>query len=120
MESISSYLAANPTVFTLLTIFSVILILYFILSKFIKLAIILLVVIQLFGGVSFFKDPAPMPEKIKQSVQTFKTGGEQVWDKFSSLWRDTKSLADKAKKAPGDINKLLDPSKDPPKKDAGK
>jgi len=43
-----------------------------------------------------------------------------VWDKFSSLWRDTKSLADKAKKAPGEINKLIDPSKDPSKKDAGK
>jgi len=116
MESISAYFAAHPTVFTLLTIFAVIMILYFIFSKFVKLAIVLLIVILLVGGVNFFKDPASMPDKIKQSVQTFKTGGEEVWDKFSSLWRDTKSIADKARKAPGDINKLLDTAK----KDAGK
>jgi len=112
MESISSYFTAHPTVFTLLAIFAVIMIMYFILSKFIKLTVILLIIILLIGGVNFFKDPASMPDKIKQSFQTFKTGGEQVWDKFSSLWRDTKSMADKAKKAPGDINKLLDTAKE--------
>jgi hypothetical protein len=37
-----------------------------------------------------------------------KSGGEQIMDKVSNLWRDTKDLAGKAKKVPGDINKMLD------------
>ena len=107
MESLSSYFTANPANFTLLAILFAIVILYFILRKFIKLTVILLIVILLAGGVNLLKDPASMPGKIKTTVQTFVAGGEQMWDKFSSLWRDTKDLADKAKRTPGEINKLL-------------
>lgn len=107
MESLSSYFTANPVNFTLLAILFAIVLLYFILRKFIKLTVILLIVILLAGGVNLLKDPASMPGKIKTTVQTFVAGGEQMWDKFSSLWRDTKELADKAKKTPGEINKLL-------------
>lgn len=107
MESLSSYFTANPANFTLLAILFAIVILYFILRKFIKLTVILLIVLLLAGGVNLLKDPASMPGKIKTTVQTFVAGGEQMWDKFSSLWRDTKDLADKAKRTPGEINKLL-------------
>lgn len=107
MESLSSYFTANPANFTLLAILFAIVLLYFILRKFIKLTVILLIVILLAGGVNLLKDPASMPGKIKTTVQTFVAGGEQMWDKLSSLWRDTKDLADKAKKTPGEINKLL-------------
>ena len=112
MESLSSYFTANPANFTLLAILFAIVILYFILRKFIKLTVILLIVILLAGGVNLLKDPASMPGKIKTTVQTFVAGGEQIWDKFSSLWRDTKDLADKAKRTPGEINKLLDTAKE--------
>jgi hypothetical protein len=107
MESLSSYFTANPANFTLLAILFAIVILYFILRKFIKLTVILLIVLLLAGGVNLLKDPASMPGKIKTTVQTFVAGGEQMWDKFSSLWRDTKDLADKARRTPGEINKLL-------------
>lgn len=112
MESISAYFTANPTAFTLLTIVVVLTILYFIISKFIKIAIILLIVILLFGGVTLFKDPASMPDKIKKSVQTFKTGGEQLLEKLTNIRKDSKEIAGKAKKVPGDINKLLDAAKE--------
>lgn len=107
MESLSSYFTANPANFTLPAILFAIVILYFILKKFIKLTVILLIVLLLAGGVNLLKDPASMPGKIKTTVQTFVAGGEQMWDKFSSLWRDTKDLADKARRTPGEINKLL-------------
>ena len=108
MESVSAYFAAHPAAFTLLLIFVFIMILYFILKKFIKLTIVLLFIILLVGGINLFKDPATMPEKIKKSVETLKSGGEQIVDKVSNLWRDTKDLAGKAKKVPGDIDKMLD------------
>jgi hypothetical protein len=112
MESISAYFSAHPAAITLLTIFVVVIILYFILKKFIKLTIIVVFIIFLVGGVHLFKDPATMPDKIKKSVETLKTGGEQIGDKLSNFWKDTKNLAGKAKKVPGDINKLLNTTKE--------
>ena len=100
MDALFGYFTAHPTVFTLLTIFVVIVILYFILSKFIKLAVLLLIVILLAGGANLLKDPASMPGKIKQNVQTFVTGGEQIWRKVSGLWKDANDIADRVKKAP--------------------
>ncbi len=116
MEAISAYFSSNPTAFTVLVIFVVIMILYFILSKFIKLAIIFLFVILLVGGVYLFKDPATMSDKIKQTVETLKIGGEEIGDKLSDFWRDTKDLAGKAKKVPGQLNKMLDTADEDVKK----
>lgn len=107
MDAFFGYFTAHPTVFTLLTIFIVIAILYFILSKFIKLAVLLLIVILLAGGANLLKDPASMPGKIKQNVQTFVTGGEQIWHAVSSLWKDANDVADRVKKAPEEINSSL-------------
>lgn len=108
MESVGAYFQANPAAFTLLAISLVVLILYFILSKLIKLAIIVLLVILLGGGAYFFKDPASTSDKIKNSVETFKTGGEAIGNKLSRFWQDTKELAGKAKEVPGEINEMLD------------
>jgi hypothetical protein len=116
MEAISDYMAANPAAATLLTIFVVFMILYFILKKFIKLAIVVIFILLLVGGITLFKDPATMPDKIKSSIDTLKAGKEQIGDKFKNFWADSKELAGKAKKVPGDINQMLDTAK----KDAGK
>jgi len=108
MESVGAYFQANPAAFTLLAISLVVLILYFILSKLIKLAIIVLLVILLGGGAYFFKDPASTSDKIKKSVETFKTGGEAIGDKLSRFWQDTREIGGKVTKVPGEISKMLD------------
>lgn len=112
MESISAYFSSHPTAFTWLTVFVVVMILYFLLKKFIKLTLIIVVVLLLVGGVQLFKDPATAPDKIRTSLETLKSGGEKIVEKFSNFWRDSKELADKASKVPGDINKLLDTTKE--------
>lgn len=112
MEAISDYFASNPAAFTLLALFVVIVVLYSIVQKMIKLAIVVAFVILLSGGVFLFKDPGSMPDKIKQSVATFKEGSAAISDKFRSLWSDTKELGGKMKKVPGDLNKMLDASKE--------
>ncbi|MFO7569979.1 MAG: hypothetical protein R6W75_09295 [Smithellaceae bacterium] len=112
MEAISSYFAANPAVVTLLAIFLFLFILYTILKKFIKFAVVLIFVVLLVGGIYLFKDPASMPEKIRTGVETLKAGGEQIGDKFSNFWQDTKELFNKGKKVPGDINRMLDVSRE--------
>ena len=108
MESVGAYFQANPAAFTLLAISLVVLILYFILSKLIKLAIVVLLVILLGGGAYLFKDPASMPDKIKTSVATFKAGSEAIGDKLSRFWQDTREIGGKVTKVPGEINKMLD------------
>ena len=112
MECVYNYFSTHPAAYTLLAIFIVIAILWFILSKFIKLTILLLFIILLVGGVYLSKDPATMPDKIKKSVEILKSGGEQIVDKVSNFWRGTKDLADKAKKIPEDLNKMLDTKKE--------
>ncbi|MDD4356387.1 MAG: hypothetical protein BWX99_00222 [Deltaproteobacteria bacterium ADurb.Bin151] len=112
MESVGAYFQANPAAFTLLAISLVVLILYFILSKLVKLAVIVLLVILLGGGAYLFKDPASMPDKIKKSVKTFKSGSEVIGDKLSRFWQDTKEIGGQVTKFPGEINKMLNSSKD--------
>jgi hypothetical protein len=111
MESASSFFSANPATATLLAIFVVVMLLFFILKKFLKLAIAIIFVLLLAGGVYLFKDPATMPKKIRESVETLKTGGEQIVEKLSSFASDTKKLAGKAKEVPTDINDMLDTAK---------
>jgi len=112
MDSVSSYFSANPATFTLIVIFAIVLMLFFILKKFLKLTIVFLFIVLLAVGVYLFKDPSSMPDRIKQSVEDFKSGGEQIGDKFTSLFEDTKTLAGKAKEVPKDLNKMLDTAKD--------
>lgn len=112
MDVIADYLRSNPAAFTLLAIFIAVVILYSLVQKMIKFVIVVVFIVMLLGGIYLFKDPASMPEKIKSSVSAFKDGGEQIKDKFANLWHDTKNLAGKAKEVPGDINKMLDASKE--------
>lgn len=112
METVGAYFQANPAAFTMLAIFLVVMILYFILSKLVKLAIIVFLVVLLGGGAYLFKDPTSMPDKIKISIETFKAGGEAIGNKLSRFWQDTAEIGGKIAEFPREINKQLDSSKD--------
>ena len=116
MDTIINYISAHPSVITLLVIFVVIILLYFIFKQFIKLLLVALVILMAVGGYYYFKEPDKTAEKIKQSIETFQTGTDEITDKCNNFYRDTKELFNKAKKVPGDINRLL---QDPTEK-AGK
>jgi ABC-type multidrug transport system fused ATPase/permease subunit len=107
MDAITGYIDAHPAVLIMIVLFVVILILYFIFTKFIKLVLLLLFILLAAGGYYYFKDPAKMPEKIKKSVDMMKSGINEVVDKSTSFYRDTKELYKKSKEVPGDVNKLL-------------
>jgi len=107
MDTIVNYISAHPAVITLAVIFVVILLLYFILKQFIKILMVALLIIMAVGGYYYLKEPGKTSERIKQSIQTFQSGTNDITDKFKNFYRDTQELFSKAKKVPGDINKLL-------------
>ena len=107
MDTIVNYISAHPSVITMLVIFVVIVILYFIFKQFIKLLLIIVFILMAVGGYYYLKEPDKTAEKIKQSIETFQTGTDEITDKCNNFYRDTKELFNKAKKVPGDINRLL-------------
>jgi len=112
MEAVTDYLTANPVVVTLLVLFIGLFLLYCVLKKFLKFTLVVIFVFLLIGGVYLFKDPGSAPDKIKNVAETIKAGGQQIAENFGNFWEDTKELAGKAKKVPGDINRMLDTAKD--------
>ncbi len=68
--------------------------------------IILFIVLAAFGYY-YFKDPSTMPEKVKESIETMRSGINEIKDKSKSFYKDSKDLYKKTKEAPGDVNKLL-------------
>ena len=107
MDEIVNYISAHPAVITMLVIFVVITLLYFILKQFIKLFMIALFILVAIGGYYYFKEPDKTAERIKLSMNTLQAGTDEIADKCKNFFRDTKELFGKAKKVPGDINKLL-------------
>jgi glucan phosphoethanolaminetransferase (alkaline phosphatase superfamily) len=107
MDTITGYLSAHPAILTMIVIFAVIIILYFVFKQFIKLALILLLIALAFAAYYYVQDPNKMTEKVTKSIETVKSGTGTVVEKSKSMYKDSKELADKATKVPRDINKLL-------------
>lgn len=61
-------------------------------------------------GYYYFKEPSTVPEKIKESIETMKSGINDIEDKSKNFFTDSKNLYKKTKEAPGSVNKLLDGS----------
>lgn len=116
MDAITNYFSAHPSLFTILIVLIGIALLYFVLKQLIKLALVFLFIILLVSGIYFFKDPASMPDKIQHCVALMKNGTEEISEKARNFFSDTKELFGKAKKVPGDINRLLDDSNEKPGK----
>jgi len=92
------YLSAHPAILTVLVIFAVVIILYFIFKQFIKLALVMLIIVIAAACYYYFQDPHKMSEK--------------VVEKSKSFYKDSKALIDKTKEMPGDINKLFKSAED--------
>jgi Ca2+/Na+ antiporter len=110
MDTIVNYISAHPSVITMFVIFVVIVILYFIFKQFIKLLLVALVILMAVSGYYYLKEPDKTAERIKQSIDTFQAGTDEITDKWKNFYRDTKELFNEAKKVPGDINRLLQDS----------
>jgi hypothetical protein len=107
MDAITGYLSSHPIVLVISVVFIIILILHFIFKNLIKLVIIIFFVLLVAFGHDYFKDPATILKKVKETVEIGKSVISDVVDKSKSIYRDSKELYKKGKEAPSDINKLL-------------
>lgn len=112
----TEYLLAHPAIITFIIIFVIILILYFAFKQFIKLALIILLIFLVVAGVFYLQDPDKTAERIKLTVDTFKSGTTEIVEKSKSFFKDSKELIKKTKEVPGEVNKLLNAADDMQKK----
>ncbi|HUN56333.1 MAG TPA: hypothetical protein VMU29_14365 [Smithella sp.] len=119
MDVITGYITAHPSIFVLGVVLIVILLVTFLFKSLIKLVLVMLFVLLAASGYYYFTDPAKMPDKVKDSVELFKAGVQELGDKSRSFVTDSKDLFKKTKEAPGNVNKLLKESKSETEKEYG-
>jgi len=92
----------------MLLIFLTIMLLYFIFKKLIKMILILMLVLFAVGGFFIIKDP----NNIQKTIDLFNSGMTEIKEKTTGMYEDLKDLFYKGKEIPGNINKMLDDSKE--------
>ncbi len=96
MERLSVFISDNPLVAVALG-FLAILILYFLLKQFVKLALILIIILLALGGYYYFKDPRKAPENIRSAVKEVKEKTIDTKDKLQDMYHSGRDLLKKAK-----------------------
>ena len=107
MDTIMEYLSSHPAILTALVIFAVIIILYFIFKQFVKLALVLLLIVLAAAGYYYFQDPNTISGKFKESVNTMKSGINDINEKRKTIYTDTKELFKEGKEMPGEVGKMI-------------
>jgi hypothetical protein len=112
MEAIISYFSSHPTVLVIGIVLVIIFFLNFIFKSLFKLVLLVLVILFLTMGYYYFVAPEKVPDQIKETIETMKSGVEGFTEKGKSFYKDSKDLYKKGKNAPGDVNRLLKESEE--------
>jgi|WetSurMetagenome_2_1015567.scaffolds.fasta_scaffold193253_1 hypothetical protein len=98
MEGIVRAVTDHPLV-AMAICFSVLLILYFLFTNLIKLALILIIVAVAIGGYFYFKYPESRPTDFKDAVQKVRTGVCRAVNRGKEAYEKGKEMLDKGKEA---------------------
>jgi hypothetical protein len=118
MEGIVRAMTEHPLA-AMAVCFAVLLIVYFLFKRLIKLALILIIVAVAIGGYFYFQHPESRPTNLKDAVVKARTGagkaldqGKEAYEKGKELLDKGKNAVEKGKDAAGDIGKLPDRNKE--------
>ncbi len=75
--------------------FVLLLVIYFIFKQFIKIFLILLLIILIFGGYHYLKDPQRKPQDVIPSAKEAIDKTIETKDKFNEMYQDVKDLMGK-------------------------
>jgi len=112
MEQVFHYLSTPVGI--LVAIFGALLILYFMLKKLVKLALLVVLVLVGLAGYYYFQDPATMPQKMKQTLQGAKARTESVVAKGKGAYRTGRNIYDKGKELSQTLDRLKGAPQQPP------
>jgi hypothetical protein len=118
MEGIVRAMTEHPLA-AMAVCFAVLLIVYFLFKRLIKLALILIIVAVAIGGYFYFQHPESRPTNLKDAMEKARTGAGKALDQGKEAYEKGKELLDKGKNAvkngkdaAGDIGKLPDRNKE--------
>jgi len=109
MDDIINYITCHQFIIGVCA-FIAILIIFFLFKKLIKLVLLFILVLIIFGGYLCFKDPERMPKNIIKSLQKTKEATRSVVEKGRGIYNSAKGAYKKAEKlVTRDIDKYLEP-----------
>lgn len=113
MEQLTHFLSTPAGI--LAALFGALLILYFILKKLVKLALVVVLILFCVAGYHYFKDPATMPQKMKKTLEDAKVKTESAVAKGKSAYRQGRQIYEKGKDLSRAVDKLTEkPQPQPP------
>lgn len=89
-----AFIAENPLA-ALAIGFALLLVVYFIFKQFIKIFLILLLIVLIFGGYHYLKDPGRKPQDIIPAAKEAMNKTFETKDKLQEMYRDVKDLLGK-------------------------
>ena len=107
MEGIVRAMTEHPLA-AMAVCFAVLLIVYFLFKRLIKLALILIIVAVAIGGYLYFQHPESRPANLKDAVEKARTGAGKVVDQGKEAYEKGKELLDKGKEAYEKGKELVD------------
>ena len=108
MDAITGFIGEHPSVLIMLIVFFLIIFLYVVFKKMIKIVLVIFLVLFAVGGFFFIKDP----DNIKKTIDAVGAGVEETKQKSKDMYQDLKELFKKGKEIPGNINKMLEYSRE--------
>lgn len=98
MEGIVRSVTEHPLV-AMAVCFAVLLLVYFLFKKLIKLALILILVAVAIGGYFYFQHPESRPANLKDAVEKIRVGAGKAVDQGKDAYDKSKGLVEKGRDA---------------------
>ena len=113
MDDIINYITSHQFIIGV-CVFVAILIICFLFKKLIKIALLFILVLIIFGGYLCFKEPEKMPKSLTETIQKAKESTHSVVEKGRGVYDSIKGVYKKAEKlVTRDIDKQLEPDNKP-------
>lgn len=97
MDHIIQNLSGHPFAIMLI-IFMALLVLYFCFKQLVKMALLFFLILLVFFGYFYFKDPGKMPENIRETLEKAKTQTSKMVEQGKNAYQTGKGVVEKGKK----------------------
>jgi hypothetical protein len=104
VEALTRYLADNPVIAGLIVL-SAIVVLYFLMKKILKYALISLAVFVILMGYSYYRAPEEFPDRVKTNISEIRERSGDVFDKG-------REALDRGKGVTGMVERMIEKGKE--------